>query len=175
MPRLPIDYSKTIIYKLCCLDQSITDIYIGHTTDFTKRKNAHKSDCNRKKGKGYNYKVYQFIRNNGGFENWSMIQIEEYKCNNKREADARETFWMKELKSTLNSCQSFITKEERKQQNNLYHKTDKCKEYHTEYHKTDKYKEYHTEYHKTDKWINYAKKYRQTKALYLKELNYYNI
>ena len=46
MPKVEIDYSKTIIYKLCCKDINITDIYVGHTTNFIKRKNEHKSDCN---------------------------------------------------------------------------------------------------------------------------------
>ena len=45
MPRKPIDYSKTISYKIVCNDLSITDCYVGHTTDFTKRKSHHKSDC----------------------------------------------------------------------------------------------------------------------------------
>jgi len=45
MPRLPINYSKTSIYKLCCNDTSITECYIGHTTNFTKRKQRHKYSC----------------------------------------------------------------------------------------------------------------------------------
>ena len=140
------------MYKLCCLDQSINDIYIGHTTDFTKRKNKHKSSCCNENTKDYNLKVYQFIRENGGWENWSMIQIEEYPCNNNREAEARETYWMKELKSTLNSRQSFTTKEEKK-------------EYEKEYQKTDKNKEYQKEY---------QKEYYQKNILYLNELKCYN-
>ena len=38
MPKLPINYDKTHFYKLCCRDPTITDIYVGHTTDFTRRK-----------------------------------------------------------------------------------------------------------------------------------------
>ena len=37
MPKLPIDYSKTIIYKIICCDLNIKDCYVGHTTDFTRR------------------------------------------------------------------------------------------------------------------------------------------
>jgi hypothetical protein len=162
MPKKPIDYSKTIIYKLCCLDQNINDIYIGHTTDFNRRKSHHKDSCNGVNDKHYNYKVYHFIRANGGWDNWNMIQIEEYQCNNRREADARETFWMKELKSTLNSRTSFATKEEKKQQQKLYDKTEKRKEYQKQYKQTDKYKEQ-------------QKIYRETKALYLNELKCYNL
>ena len=38
MPRKPINYKKVIIYKLACNDLLITDLYVGHTTDFTNRK-----------------------------------------------------------------------------------------------------------------------------------------
>ena len=46
MPKKIIDYSKTIIYKIVCNDLNITDLYIGHTTNFIKRKATHKSNCN---------------------------------------------------------------------------------------------------------------------------------
>ncbi len=97
------DYSKTIIYKIVCKDINITDIYIGHTIDFNKRKIKHKSDCNNEKSKCYNLKVYEFIRNNGGFENWKIIKFEDYPCENKLEAVKRENYLVKELKSSLNS------------------------------------------------------------------------
>ena len=45
MPRKPIDYQKVIIYKLVCDDLLITDLYVGHTTDFTNRKKSHKDRC----------------------------------------------------------------------------------------------------------------------------------
>ena len=44
MPKDTIDYSNTIIYKIYCNDSSVTDIYIGHTTNFIKRKYQHKKD-----------------------------------------------------------------------------------------------------------------------------------
>ena len=46
MPKKDIDYSKTIIYKIVCNDLNITDVYVGHTTNFIKRKARHKYDCN---------------------------------------------------------------------------------------------------------------------------------
>ncbi len=67
MPKNKINYSNTIIYKLCCNDPEITDIYIGNTTNFTKRKNNHKSCCNNSNDKNHNFYVYQFIRNHGGW------------------------------------------------------------------------------------------------------------
>ena len=38
MPTKAINYQKTQIYKLCCLDPLITNIYVSHTTNWNKRK-----------------------------------------------------------------------------------------------------------------------------------------
>lgn len=111
------DYSKTIIYKLCCNDTSIEDIYVGSTCNFSKRKNSHKSDCNNENNKNYNYKVYKFIRDNGNFENWSMYQIEAKPVENKREKETLERQWIEKLKPTLNSYIPTRTKEEYYQDN----------------------------------------------------------
>ncbi len=103
MPKIQTDYSNTIIYKICCKDVSINDIYVGHTTNFTQRKNQHKTSCYNINDKKYNQYVYKFIRENGGWDNWSMIQIEEVNCNNKREVEAVEHSWIENLAATLNS------------------------------------------------------------------------
>lgn len=100
MPRKIIDYSKTVMYKIVCNDLTIKD---GHTTEYTKRKNVHKYDCTNNNGKHNNYKVYQFIRENGSWENWSMILIEKYPCNDSLEATQRERYWCEQLNATLNS------------------------------------------------------------------------
>ena len=44
MPKTAIDYSKTIIYKIVCNDLDITDLYVGHTTDFIRRRHHHKGN-----------------------------------------------------------------------------------------------------------------------------------
>jgi hypothetical protein len=103
MPRKEIDYSKTVIYKIVCNDLSITDIYVGSTTQFTKRKYNHKSLCANEKGKKYNYKLYKTIREHGGWENWSMIQIEEYPCGSANEARERERYLYEQLNASLNT------------------------------------------------------------------------
>ena len=51
MPRIPIDYTKTIIYKFVCNDINIKDIYVGATTDMIRRKAKHISVCNNEKFK----------------------------------------------------------------------------------------------------------------------------
>lgn len=49
MPKIPTDYSRTIIYKICSNDPTISDIYVGHTTDLIKRRYCHKSSCYNEK------------------------------------------------------------------------------------------------------------------------------
>jgi hypothetical protein len=103
MPRKPVDYSKTIMYKIVCNDLNIKDVYVGNTTDFRKRKNKHKCDCNNQNSKGYNIKLYQMIRQNGGWDNWSMIEIEKYCCKDSNEATARERYWLETLNANMNT------------------------------------------------------------------------
>ena len=103
MPKLPMDYSKSIIYKIVCKNPEIKDCYVGSTTNYDKRKNCHKSNCNNTNRKGYNSNVYQFIRNNGNWENWDMVEIEKYNCNDKLELYKQERFWLEELNASLNS------------------------------------------------------------------------
>ena len=69
MPKVPIDYSKGFIYKLCCLDVNVKHIYIGSSTNFKERKKHHKVCCNNEKQKTYNSYKYKFIRDNGGWDN----------------------------------------------------------------------------------------------------------
>jgi hypothetical protein len=102
MPRLPIDYSKTIIYKICCNDVNIKEIYVGHTTDLIRRRRHHKSHINNEKSKEYNQYKYQFIRENGLWDNWDLVPIEVYPCNDVNEARIRERYWIEQLKAELN-------------------------------------------------------------------------
>ena len=113
MPKVPIDYSKAFIYKLCCLDVNIKEIYIGSSTNFKQRKRQHKTDCIREKGKSYNRYVYGFIRDNGGWSNWCMIELYKFPCNDRRELQCEENRMMNELQSQLNSRKSYQTKEDR--------------------------------------------------------------
>ena len=104
MPRTVIDYSKCIIYKIVCKDLNETYCYVGHTTNFTRRKCQHKSACINENNKSYNFKVYQKIRETGGWDNWEMIVIEEYKdCENSYQAKAKEREWIEKLRILINN------------------------------------------------------------------------
>ena len=111
------DFSKGFIYKLCCNDVDITEIYVGSSTNFKQRKKCHKGGCNNENLKQYNYYVYQFIRENGGFENWSMIEIIKYPCETKRELETKEREYIELLKASLNKNKPTRTKKEWNEEN----------------------------------------------------------
>lgn len=148
MPRKAIDYSRCLMYKIVCNDLSITDIYVGHTTDFTKRKNQHKYECTNPSGNGYEYKVYECIRANGLWENWSMILIEYYPCKSSLEATQRERYWKEQLNATLNTQVPSRTDKEYYTENK-----DKISEYKKKHYNGNK--DHYTEYKK--QWYNHNK------------------
>jgi len=156
MPRLPTDYSKGFIYKLCCLDVNVKDIYIGSSTNFKERKKHHKSDCNNEKSKKYNRYVYKYIRDNGGWSNWTMIELHKYPCNDKRELQCEENRMMNELQSQLNSVKAYRTEEERleynKRMNMKMREKTNCNNCGCIITKTNK-----SRHLKTDKCINFNK------------------
>ena len=61
---------NTSIYKIQCKDETVENMYIGHTTNFEKRKMCHMIETETSITK-----VYKFIRSHGGWDNWSMIII----------------------------------------------------------------------------------------------------
>jgi hypothetical protein len=105
MPKNEIDYSNTIIYSISCKDKTISDVYVGHTTNLIKRKCQHKVSYNNLNNK---LKIYETIRKNGGWDNWEMKEIAIYNCKNKDEARIKEQKHYEELNSSLNSCPPYV-------------------------------------------------------------------
>ncbi len=90
------------IYKIVCSDVNVKQTYVGSTRDMRQRRNRHKHACNNENGKGYNLYLYKFIRENGGWGNWSVIQVEKYEYNTKPELHARERHFIETLHAELN-------------------------------------------------------------------------
>jgi len=105
MPKTEIDYSNTIIYKITCKDPTICDVYVGHTTNFIQRKYCHKQSCTNISSTNYKCKLYEVIRNNGGWDNWKMEIINFFNCADHYEARQKEQLYFIELKATLNSIE----------------------------------------------------------------------
>jgi len=126
MPRVPTDYSKTCIYKLVHKeDFNNENIYIGSTTNFRKRKNKHKSIINKESNNDYNQLKYVYIRENGGWNQWNMIEIEKYQCNDKREAEAKEEYWRTHFNAILNSKACSSLTDNKTEYGKIYRETNK--------------------------------------------------
>ena len=117
MPRTQINYDNTYFYRIVCKDLSITDFYIGHTTDFRRRKTQHKTSCNNKNGRSYKIEFYQFIRANNGWDNWDMILIEQIQCDDGLDARKKERCFVESMHASLTSSISSRTTQERECEN----------------------------------------------------------
>jgi hypothetical protein len=105
MPKNDIDYSNTIIYKITCKNPTVTDVYVGHTTNFVQRKHAHKQSCLNHKSPNHNCKLYEVIRLNGGWFNWKMDIINFFNCADHYSARKKEQEYFVSLNATLNSIE----------------------------------------------------------------------
>ena len=170
MSKTQIDYSKTIIYKIEHIEDDNL-VYVGHTTCWDKRKCKHKNACMNEKEKGYNYKLYRMIRDNGGWEEFRMLKVEKYPCNDKREAEKRENEVMKELKSTMNTNKSYISVEELKEHHKKYReiKKDRITDYVGK--NKEKLQIYSKDYYKkkSDRKLKYQKEYNHKNKAHFQE------
>jgi hypothetical protein len=92
------DFSKGLIYTIRTGD----DVYVGSTTNFTRRKHQHKCNIyNENNIMKYNLKVYKTIRENN-YE-WSMKPYKEYPCENNTQLQIEEERIRCELNAELNS------------------------------------------------------------------------
>jgi len=154
-----MNYNNSYIYKLSCKDKNITDCYVGSTTNFKQRKQQHKTACCNENDRHHHFKVYQFIRNNGGFDNWSMILLEKVKVNDKQELHKLERKYIEQLNSTLNCV--IPTRNIKEWYKEYYENNkEKVKEINKEYREDNKeyFKEYRKEYYKNNKEIIYEKR-----------------
>ena len=103
MPKVDIDYSNTIFYKIFCKDSAIKDLYVGLTTNFVQRRHAHKQSCKNEKALNHNCKLYSAIRKEGGWDNWQMEIIAFHNCKDSYDARKREQEYFEMLGATLNS------------------------------------------------------------------------
>jgi hypothetical protein len=180
MPKLQIDYSKSVIYTIIHIND-ISLNYVGSTTSFVDRKRSHKSKC-----KSSQTKLYVMIRDNG---NWDMFIMKPYKlfpCQSKLELEIEEEKCRLELNAKLNTHSCHKTEDQKKEDKKNYRieNADKIKEYYVEnadkikekckeyyIQNTDKIKEYHIKYciENADKMKEYQKEYYEENADKIKE------
>jgi len=127
MPKVDIDYSNTIIYKIYCTDPNIKELYIGHTTNFVQRKHSHKQSCINEKSPNHQCKLYKVIRDNGGWYNWRMEIISFHNCKNNYEARIKEQEYFEKLNATLNSVEPMPKpKDKHCDENKIIYKCETC-------------------------------------------------
>ena len=115
MPKKQVNYQNGVIYKIVCNDVNVKDVYVGSTTDFRRRKTAHKKSCCDINDKHHHLKVYKMINDNNGWDAWQMLEVEKFACNDGNELRARERFHYEQLNANMNSMRPFITNDERNQ------------------------------------------------------------
>jgi len=121
MPKNELDYSSTIIYKINCKDKCIKDLYVGHTTNFVQRKKQHKMACNNLYNK---CKLYETIRNNGGWENWNMEILNFFNCTDKCDARKKEQEYFISQNANLNSVEPFPNSKQKEEKKSIKYKNE---------------------------------------------------
>jgi uncharacterized protein (UPF0179 family) len=109
-------------YKFVCINDDVKSCYVGSTANIKKRRTKHKSDCHNENSKGYNYKIYQIIRENGGWSNWKIVEFATRNNITKREAEQIEEQYRVELKADMNVHRAFLTPEQMKEYEKEHHK-----------------------------------------------------
>ena len=125
------DYKNSVIYRIYCKDENIKDCYIGSTIDLYNRFKAHKGCVNNKNLNNYNLKIYQFIRDNGDWDNFDKEILEYYNCNNEEELKQKEQEYISKYKPTLNTFNAYrseeIKKEQKQKKDKKYRESEKGK------------------------------------------------
>jgi hypothetical protein len=172
-----VNYQNGKIYKIVC---NITGlIYIGSTAEkylsnrLAKHRTNYKDYLN---GKFHYITSFKILENN----NYEIILLETYPCNNKYELEARERFYI-EICNCANKCIPNRTKKEWYEDNKNYiiEKTKQYqkdnKDYYKQYQKQyrednkDKIKQYKKEYNKQYQENNKDKIAEYNKQYYLKK------
>jgi hypothetical protein len=96
---------KCYIYKI--QDNNNPDqFYIGSTLNLSRRKSHHKKNVKNKVGKLYWCKIYQYIRDNGGWDNFTFNKIDEIEITCLSEGTSFEQSIIDNLKPPLNSIKA---------------------------------------------------------------------
>ena len=111
-----------VIYKIVC-DDLLDYVYVGSTVAFRQRKSQHKNNCINPIRKNHNLKLYQTIRDNGGWDKWRMVIINECeKGLTKTQAHIIEEEFRVKLNGNMNIRKCYRTEEELKEYRKEYRK-----------------------------------------------------
>ena len=111
-------------YKITC-DDCPDYVYIGSTCNPIRRKCSHKFRCNHINDKNYNNRLYQTIRQNGGWEKWNMVIIDKEEQLTLTDARIKEEALRKEYNGNLNMKKAYKKEEEFKEYYKEYYQNNK--------------------------------------------------
>lgn len=112
MTTTTTDYSQSCVYGF--MKEEIM-YYVGSTYDLSHRYSSHKSNCNNENGDKYNYRIYKFMRENGGFESFEIVKIREYpECKTEKELKTYERNYYDLYEPGLNRYKPQLTEDELK-------------------------------------------------------------
>jgi len=77
-------------------------VYYGSTCNFKQRMIQHKCDCNNKKGRHYNFKLYKTIRDNGGWDAFTKCIVED-NIETEKQWKERETYYLRQFECNMNT------------------------------------------------------------------------
>ena len=101
MPRKIIN--NYFFYKIVCVsDNNIDLFYIGSTANFKERQRQVKKESYNENSTKYNSNLYKTIRENGGWQNFKLIEIGKRENLTIRQAEAVEEEYRMEYRMQLN-------------------------------------------------------------------------
>lgn len=116
-------YNNAKIYRL--INDIDNEFYIGSTCEkLARRKSKHKTKATTHQHR----RVYSHL-NEVGWDNVHIVLIEEYPCENIEQLQARERYWIEQLKPTLNKAIPLRTGQEWREVNK-----ENLRRYNQEYH-----------------------------------------
>jgi hypothetical protein len=108
---------KYKIYMFYCEnwfeENGCKSIYIGSSKNVWQRMHNHRDALENINSKSKNFPLYKCMHENGGYDNWQVIILDEIFCNNLREAEEVEQKYIDLFKSDLNGKRAFLSDEER--------------------------------------------------------------
>ena len=111
-------YIYLLLHKKCKGEVTLEfDHYGGSTTNWKKRDTYHRIRCSDLNDPKSNYKVYQYIREHGDYDNWEMVLVETVEVESKQELRKIEAYWIKFTGATLNQIIPGRTPKEYLEQN----------------------------------------------------------
>ena len=158
------DLSNCYLYHI--VDKENIVHYVGSTSNLNSRKSKHKYNCRTQNCKEYNFDIYRYIRDHGGFENFEIVPIKKIEnISNRTELRIAEQQEMNKFSGLKNKYGSYTSEEERVEQSREWNKNNR--EYRKKWQKDnpEKKRESDRKYYETnkEKKLEYQRKYRQQK------------